>query len=241
MRTSSTSRHGSGWIWRRWRRSWASRLQGGVTRWSGSHSTEYVPLCGRLSVPDEDVLLPLGKMRHGSQRAAPHQPPDLRALSRTLQVQYSINGETWADARPLNAPTNTIFEGNVDFISRKDNMFADGGVQARFIRVQPVHWVGPTAAMRVGLIMECMSKCSAGPLFRVVRPFFRGVRVRSSCCWACAWSKHRPSSSVRCHLDSTFSVLLSNYSTVQPQDARDHHTAIAPRRQRHAASGERGL
>lgn len=69
-------------------------------------------------------------------------------------MQYSVNGEAWLDARPLSAPNNMVFEGNVDFFTRKDNMFADGSIQARYVRVQPVHWVGPTAAMRVGLIMQ---------------------------------------------------------------------------------------
>jgi hypothetical protein len=77
-------------------------------------------------------------------------------LLRGMQVQHSVNGDTWTEARPLSAPTNLVFDGNTDFVSRKDNFFADGGVQARYVRVNPVHWHGPTAAMRVGLIMQGM-------------------------------------------------------------------------------------
>lgn len=54
----------------------------------------------------------------------------------------------------MSAPANLVFDGNTDFLLRKDNLFADGGVRARYMRVKPVHWHGPTAAMRVGLIMQ---------------------------------------------------------------------------------------
>lgn len=72
------------------------------------------------------------------------------------QVEASADGESWDEVRPQSAPNNLVFEGNINYATRKDNFFADDGITARFIRVTPIHWVGPTAAMRVCLIMERM-------------------------------------------------------------------------------------